>query len=111
MTFKILICQLINFLKFPEIYMYFRKRIFGGHIVIFAYHRVCPGEGNLSIPNIHPKEFEKQIIYLKENFKIYEVPVTHFKRISGTSKVTSKHIIKTIKDMAWLKKIMDNVKE
>lgn len=73
MTFKILICQLINIIKIPEMYMYFRKKIFGRHIVIFVYHRVCPGKGNFPVSNICPKEFEKQIRYLKENFKIYSL--------------------------------------
>lgn len=73
MSFKILIWQLINVIKIPEMYMYFRKRIFGSHIVIFVYHRVCPRKGNLAVSNICPEEFEKQIKYLKENFKIYSL--------------------------------------
>ena len=73
MTFKILIYQLINITKKPEMYMYFRKRMFDSHIVIFVYHRVFPGKGNLALSNICPEEFEKQIRYLKENFKIYSL--------------------------------------
>jgi len=73
MNFKKIICRLVCIVKIPEAYMYFRKRIFGNHIVIFVYHRVCPGKGNLPVSNIYPEEFEKQIRYLKENFKIYSL--------------------------------------
>lgn len=73
MTFKELICLLINVVKIPEMYMYFRKRMFGNHIVIFVYHRVFPGKVNLPVASIGPKEFEKQIRYLKENFKLYSL--------------------------------------
>ena len=42
-------------------------------MVIFVYHRVSPEKGNSPVANICPKEFEKQIRYLKENFKIYSL--------------------------------------
>lgn len=66
-----LIRKVINFLKFPEMYMYFRKRIVNKHIIIFAYHRIYPGKDNIFVKNIYPEEFGKQIKYLKGNFKIY----------------------------------------
>jgi len=73
MNYKKIICQLINFIKFPEAYMFFRKKIFGRHIVVFVYHRVHPGKGNARVANICPEEFEKQIRYLKINFDIYSI--------------------------------------
>ena len=73
MNFKKNICRLACVIKMPEMYMYFRKRIFGSHIVIFVYHRVTPIEDNIFVTNICPEEFEKQIRYLKENFKIYSL--------------------------------------
>lgn len=73
MNYKKIICQLINFIKFPEAYMFFRKKIFGRHIVVFVYHRVYPGKGDARVANICPEEFEKQIRYLKENFVIYSI--------------------------------------
>jgi hypothetical protein len=42
-------------------------------MVIFVYHRISPEKGNSPVANICPKEFEKQIRYLKENFKIYSL--------------------------------------
>ena len=71
MNNKDFIRKVINFLKFPETYMSFRKRIVNKHIIIFAYHRVYPGKDNLYVKNVYPEEFEKQIKYLKKNFKIY----------------------------------------
>jgi len=73
MNYKKIICQLINFIKFPEAYMFFRKKIFGRYIVVFVYHRIHPGKGNARVANICPEEFEKQIRYLKENFVIYSI--------------------------------------
>jgi peptidoglycan/xylan/chitin deacetylase (PgdA/CDA1 family) len=73
MNFKKIICRLACIVKIPEAYMYFRKIILGNHIVIFVYHRVCPEKGNSSVANICPEEFEKQIRYLKEKFKIYSL--------------------------------------
>ena len=73
MSYKKTICLLMNLIKLPEAYMFFRKKIFGNHIVIFIYHRVCPGKGNLPVSNTCPKEFEKQIRFLKENFTIYSL--------------------------------------
>ncbi len=70
MNYKKIINQLVNFIKFPETYMFFRKKIFGRHIVVFVYHRVHPAKGNARVANICPEEFEKQIRYLKENFDI-----------------------------------------
>ncbi len=40
----------------------------------------------------------------KKGFLIGEVPVSHFERPLGTSKVTSKLVFETISDIAWLKK-------
>jgi len=73
MSNKNLIRKVINFLKFPEMYMYFRKRIVNKHIIIFTYHRVYPGKDNLFVKNVCLEEFEKQVKYLKENFKIYSL--------------------------------------
>ena len=73
MNFKKTICRLACIVKIPKVYMYFRKRILGNHIVIFVYHRICPEKGNSSVANICPEEFEKQIRYLKEKFKIYSL--------------------------------------
>ena len=73
MNYKKIINQLVNIIKFPETYMFFRKKIFGRHIVVFVYHRVHPAKGNARVANICPEEFEKQIRYLKENFDIYSI--------------------------------------
>jgi len=53
--------------------MHFKKKIFGKYIVIFVYHRVSPEKDTYFLPGIEPEEFEKQISYLKENFKIYSL--------------------------------------
>ncbi|MCK5768708.1 MAG: polysaccharide deacetylase family protein, partial [Candidatus Atribacteria bacterium] len=73
MNNKDIIRKVINFLKLPEMYRYFRKRIVIKHIIVFAYHRVYPGKDNLFVKNVCPEEFEKQVKYLKENFKIYSL--------------------------------------
>lgn len=73
MNYKKIICLLINLIKLPEVYMFFRKKIFGRHIAIFVYHRVYSGKSNTRVANICPEEFEKQILYLKKNFIIYSI--------------------------------------
>ena len=54
-------------------YMYFRKKLLGSHMVIFVYHRVCPEEERTLFANICPEEFEKQLRYLKKYFHIYSL--------------------------------------
>ena len=73
MGFKNMIAKSINFLKFPDIYMYIRQRIANSHIIILVYHRVYPKKDNLFVPYVSPEEFENQIKYLQKYFKIFSL--------------------------------------
>lgn len=93
MNYKKIVCLLLNLIKLPEAYMFLRKKMFGSHIVIFVYHRVSPRRDNSSVANICPKEFEKQIRYLKENFKIYSLEkLINFLSNNSTDKETKENI-------------------
>ena len=73
MNYKEIISKSINFLKFPDIYMYIRQRITNSHIIILLYHRVCPKTDNSFMSGVSPEEFENQIKYLQKYFKIFSL--------------------------------------
>ncbi len=65
------LCKIINHTQIPKIYSYFRNKIINhNHIIIMVYHRVNSKKDTWSLSSITPHEFEQQIIYLKNHYKI-----------------------------------------
>lgn len=57
-------------LGFLPAYSYFRRIATGSQIAIMMYHRVSPVQSNVLVPSLTPELFERQIMFLKENFQV-----------------------------------------
>lgn len=55
-------------------------------VPIFVYHRVCPlyYKKELSYANVYPEEFDKQMMYLKNNFEVITIS-EYLSRINSSS--------------------------
>lgn len=71
MIFKKFFLNSICFFKIPELYRYMQKKIVNYNpVIIIVYHRISLEKDKWSLASISLDEFEMQIKYMNQNYKI-----------------------------------------
>ena len=59
-----------DYIRFLDIYAFFRRKITKSQVVILTYHRVCPENDNWSLQSIKPQLFKQQMEYILKKYEI-----------------------------------------